>query len=74
MRLMKRLGGALDWLLLALGFAGGSKFLAQQFEPPLRPTFRGSRRVVRQPGGGAREVARRRRQIERGTLKCSVAT
>ncbi|BAK75394.1 hypothetical protein NH8B_0559 [Pseudogulbenkiania sp. NH8B] len=65
MRLWRKLNAAFDWLLLALGFANPKLFLTAS--APRR-----RRKVYDVPlGGGAREVARRRRQIERGILKCS---
>lgn len=65
MRLWGKLNAAIDWLLLALGFADPKPFLTAS-------VGRRPRKVYDIPlGGGAREVARRRRQIERGILKCS---
>ena len=65
MRLWRKLNGAFDWLLLALGFSDPKPFLtASVGRTPLK--------VSPVPnGGGSREIARRRRQIERGILKCS---
>lgn len=66
MRFLNRFGSALDWLLLALGFADPRPFLAG------RPLASRPRKAYAVPnGGGPREIARRRRQIERGILKCS---
>ena len=65
MRLLRKLNGAFDWLLLALGFADPKPFLtASVGRRPLKA-------YAVPNGGGSREIARRRRQIERGILKCS---
>lgn len=70
MRMWKKLSSAFDWLLLALGFAGAKPFLT--LGSGIGPRQSSQRKTYAPPvGGGQREIARRRRQIERGVLKCS---